>query len=232
MRNKAVKGFLALLAVLGLILGSTYLLKPGSSPFGTLKEYQSQKIAWSTCNSTFQCGNIKVPIDYTNLKLGHFKIAMMKYLAKNQAHKLGSLVINPGGPGGSGIEYVNNAEYIVSPDILARYDIVGFDPRGIGASTSIHCLSDKETDASYAADSKPDNALELQRLLTNSRKYIANCQTHTQEIMHFGSADVARDMDLIRAALGDKKLNYLGKTSPSSHSSSWIVPFSVRLDRL
>jgi pimeloyl-ACP methyl ester carboxylesterase len=212
LRNKTVKGSLALLTVLGLVLGSTYFFKQKDAPFGTLKEYQAQKIAWSTCNSTFKCGVIKVPIDYSNVKLGNFKIAMMKYQAIDQAHKLGSLVVNPGGPGGSGIEYVNSVDYIVSSDILTRYDIVGFDPRGIGASTSIHCLTDKETDASYAADSKPDNARELQTILTNSRKYIANCQTHTQDIMHFGSAEVARDMDLIRAALGDKKLNYLGKS--------------------
>jgi len=212
LRNKALKGFLALLTVLGLVLGSTYLIQQGHAPFSTLKDYQSQKVTWSTCNSTFECGIIKVPIDYTNLKLGAFRIAMMKYKATDQAHKLGSLVINPGGPGGSGIQYVANAEYIVSPDILARYDIVGFDPRGVGSSTSIHCLSDKETDASYAADSKPDNAKELQTLLNNSRRYVTDCQTHTQNIMHFGSADVARDMDLIRSALGDKKLNYLGKS--------------------
>jgi pimeloyl-ACP methyl ester carboxylesterase len=212
LRKRALKGFLALLTVLGLVLGSTYLVKRGDTPFSTLKDYQSQKIAWSTCHGTFRCGVIKVPIDYNNLTLGNFRIAMMKYNAIDQGHKLGSLVINPGGPGGSGVAYVYSAEYIVSPDILAKYDIVGFDPRGIGASTSIYCLTDKETDANYAADSKPDNAQELHTLLTNSRKYIANCQSHTKEILHFGSADVARDMDLIRSALGDKKLNYLGKS--------------------
>lgn len=212
MRNKALKGSLAVLTVLGLLLASTYLLRQQDARPSTLKGYQSQKIAWSTCNDTFQCGTIKVPIDYADLKLGSFKIALMKYRATDQARKLGSLVVNPGGPGASGIQYAFSAEYIVSPDILARYDIVGFDPRGVGASTSIHCLTDKETDASYAADSKPDSAKELQTLVQNARTYIAQCQAHTKNMMHFGSADVARDMDLIRSALGDKKLNYLGKS--------------------
>ena len=137
---------------------------------------------------------------------------MMKYPTKDQVHKLGFLVINPGGPGASGVQYANDAAYIVSPNILAKYDIVGFDPRGVGASTSIHCLTDKETDASYAANSKPNSAQELQTLLSNTRRYIADCQSRTKNMMHFSSADTARDMDLIRVALGDKKLNYLGKS--------------------
>lgn len=212
MRNNTVKGFLAILTVLGLVFAGTYIFKQSDVPLNTLEKYQTQKVTWSTCNDNFECGTIKVPIDYTNLKIGTFALALMRYKATDQAHKLGSLVINPGGPGASGIEYASSAEYIVSPDILAQYDIVGFDPRGIGQSAPIHCLSAKETDASYAADSKPDNAKELQALISHDRTYIAKCQANTQNIMHYSTADSARDMDLLRSALGDKKLNYLGKS--------------------
>jgi pimeloyl-ACP methyl ester carboxylesterase len=232
LRNKALKGFLAILTVFGLLLASTYLLKRNGAPLASLKAYQTQKITWSSCNSTFKCGVIKVPIDYTNLALGAFKVALMKYPAIDQAHKLGSLVVNPGGPGGSGIEYVYNAEYIVSPDILQRYDLVGFDPRGVGLSSPIHCLTDKETDANYAADSKPDTLKELQTLLSNSRKYISECEARTKNLMHFGTADVARDMDLIRAALGDKKLNYLGKSYGTYLGTLYAQFFPLNVGRM
>jgi pimeloyl-ACP methyl ester carboxylesterase len=212
LRNKSLKAFLAILTVIGLVVGSTFLFRQGDEQLNNLKEYQSQKIKWSTCNEYFQCGTIKVPIDYSNLKLGIFKIALMKHRATDQSRKLGSLLINPGGPGASGVQYAYDAEYIVSTDVLAKYDVVGFDPRGVGASSAIYCLTDKETDAAYAVDSKPDNPQELQKLVSDARVHNSECVTHTKNITHYGTANAARDMDLIRAALGDKKLNYLGKS--------------------
>ena len=82
---------------------------------------------------------------------------MIRYRDPGQHDRIGSLVINPGGPGVSGIEYAHNAQYILSPDVLERYDIVGFDPRGIGASSPITCLTDSEQDVLFASDPKPDN---------------------------------------------------------------------------
>ena len=152
------------------------------------------------------------PIDYSNLPLGSFKIGVLRYLANIQKGRLGSLVINPGGPGASGIEYAMAAEYIFSPDILDRYDIVGFDPRGVSKSAPIHCLTDKETDASYAADTKPDNAAELKAYLAQAKSYVAKCQAKTPNILHYSTTNAARDMDVLRAALGDSKLNYVGKS--------------------
>ena len=122
-----------------------------------MEQYQTQRLIWSTCYDNFDCSTLKVPIDYTDLKLGTFNIGLLRYQTTEQSTRIGSLVVNPGGPGASGMEYASNAEYIVSPEILTKYDIVGFDPRGIGQSAPIRCLTNKETDASYAADSKPDN---------------------------------------------------------------------------
>ncbi len=178
----------------------------------TLAGYQTQKLAWKTCNDNFQCSTLRVPIDYSNLKTGSFNIGVLRYQAIKQKSHIGSLVINPGGPGASGIDYAMAAEYIFSPDILDKYDVVGFDPRGVGKSAPIHCLTDKETDASYSADSKPDNPVELKAYLANAKSYVAKCQASTPNIMHYSTLDAARDMDVLRAALGDSKLNYVGKS--------------------
>ena len=203
-----------------------------SSPPTTLSGYQSQKLTWKTCNDYFQCATLVVPIDYSNLKIGSFNIGVLRYKANNQKARLGSLVINPGGPGASGIDYAMAAEYIFSPDILDRYDIVGFDPRGVGKSAPIHCLTDKETDASYASDSKPDSAAELKAILTESKSYVAKCQAHTPNIMHFSTTDAARDMDVLRAALGDSKLNYVGKSYGTYMGTLYAKLFPLNVGRV
>jgi pimeloyl-ACP methyl ester carboxylesterase len=165
---------------------------------------------WQNCNGNFQCATLKVPIDYSDATLGQFEIAVIRYRDPGQYDRIGSLVINPGGPGVSGIEYARSAQYILSPDVLERYDIVGFDPRGIGASTPIHCLSDAEQDVLFASDPKPDNDAEYAQALSDTQAFIDKCVAKTANLAHFSTENVARDMELLRQALGDKKLNYMG----------------------
>jgi pimeloyl-ACP methyl ester carboxylesterase len=135
----------------------------------------------------------------------------LKYPTTN-TKKLGSLIVNPGGPGGSGVDYAYAAEYLFNPAILEAYDIVGFDPRGVGRSEPIICLSDKELDANYASDSKPDNEQEFTRTLIESKKFIQQCQAKNKHLTSFSTANAARDMDILRQAVGDKQLNYMGKS--------------------
>ena len=183
-----------------------------TQPFTTIQDFQSQQLKWKTCYEDFKCAELLVPIDYTDFKTGTFKLALLRYTANEQQDRLGSIVVNPGGPGGSGVDYAASAEYIFSPEVLKRYDIVGFDPRGVNRSAPIRCLNDAETDASYAADGKPDNAQELAALLQDAKDYVAKCVKNTKHITHYSSAETARDMDILRAALGDQKLNYVGKS--------------------
>ena len=178
----------------------------------TLQDFQSQKIKWRTCYDSYKCADVLVPIDYTNIKLGTFKIAVLKYEASNKEDRIGSMFVNPGGPGASGFDYAYQAEYIVSPQVLALYDIVGFDPRGVGRSAPIRCLTDEEMDANYASDAKPDNAQELETLVKDAQDYVAKCEKNTKNLTAYSTENAARDMDVIRAVLGDKKLNYLGKS--------------------
>ena len=167
-------------------------------------------LEWSTCHGTFQCATLKVPIDYSNESLGQFDIAVVRYRDPNQHDRIGSLVINPGGPGVSGVDYALNAQYVVNPDVLERYDIVGFDPRGIGASTPISCLSDVEQDAMLIGDPKPDNEAEFLQTLKETQDFVDKCIAKTPHIAHFSTQESAYDMEQLRQSLGDEKLNYLG----------------------
>jgi len=167
-------------------------------------------LTWKTCYSEFQCATLKVPIDYSNLSIGTFDIAVLRYRNPNQHDRIGSLVVNPGGPGVSGIEFALESEFILNPEILERYDIVGFDPRGIGQSSAIHCLSDSEQDAVFATDPKPDNDAEYAQAVTDSQNYVDKCVANTKNLRHFSTAESAHDMELLRQSLGDPKLNFMG----------------------
>ena len=177
----------------------------------TLSGYYAQEINWQSCNQDFQCATLAVPIDYSKLSTGTFEIALLKYEART-SKKLGSLIVNPGGPGGSGVDYAYAAEYIFSPAILDRYDIVGFDPRGVSRSAPIRCLSDKELDANNNSDSKPDNGAEFQQILQDTKKYVEKCKDKNEYLTSYSTANVARDLDILREALGDNQLNYMGKS--------------------
>ncbi|CAN2169429.1 MhpC Predicted hydrolases or acyltransferases (alpha/beta hydrolase superfamily) [Candidatus Nanopelagicaceae bacterium] len=177
----------------------------------TLAGYYAQEIDWKSCRQDFQCATLAVPIDYTKLSTGTFEIALLKYEART-SKKLGSLIVNPGGPGGSGVDYAYAAEYIFSPAILDRYDIVGFDPRGVSRSAPIRCLSDKELDTNNNSDSKPDNEAEFQQILQDTKKYVEKCKDKNKYLASYSTASVARDLDILREALGDKKLIYMGKS--------------------
>jgi pimeloyl-ACP methyl ester carboxylesterase len=177
----------------------------------TLSGYYAQEINWQSCNQDFQCATLAVPIDYKKLSTGTFEIALLKYEART-AKKLGSLIVNPGGPGGSGVDYAYAAEYIFSPAILDRYDIVGFDPRGVSRSAPIRCLNDGELDANNSSDSKPDNEKEFLKLLSDTKKYVEICKDKNKHLTSYGTANVARDLDILREAIGDKQLNYMGKS--------------------
>ena len=198
--------------LLSLLLILTGCAQSKTEPLTSLAKYQSQKLKWSDCYQNYQCSNLLVPIDYADLKLGSFSLSLLRYQALDPDRRIGSLVVNPGGPGSSGVDYAYNAEYLVSPEILERFDIVGFDPRGVGESAPIKCLSNSETDASLAADPKPDDAAELALFVSEVRNFYAKCAKKSEYLAHYSTLDSARDMEILRYALGDQKLNFLGKS--------------------
>ena len=201
-------------------------------PLSNLAAYENQKLDWSTCYETFECTDLRVPIDYADLTVGTFKIAVLRYKAQKPALRIGSLIVNPGGPGGSGVDYAYNAEYVFDPDVLDRYDIVGFDPRGVNRSAPIECLTDEETDESYASDAKPDTQEELDKALADSQDFINKCQDANEFLNHYSTAEAARDMDILRAALGDKKINYFGKSYGTYLGTLYAQFFPEKVGRM
>ena len=180
--------------------------------FSALTEYEQQKLDWSSCYDYFDCTELRVPIDYEDLTVGTFRISVLRAAAKDQDNRLGSIVVNPGGPGGSGVDYAYAADYIFSPDITDVYDVVGFDPRGVAQSEPISCFTPEEIDENMASDSKPDTEAEIAATLKDSEAFAKKCAENTDYLEHFTTSETARDMDILRAALGETKLNYVGKS--------------------
>ena len=211
---RARKSVLALtLAIILSGCSSIYSTKPFvEETFSALAEYEQQKLDWSSCYDYFDCAELRVPIDYEDLSVGTFRISVLRAAAKDQDNRLGSIVVNPGGPGGSGVDYAYNADYIFSPDITDVYDVVGFDPRGVAMSEPIFCFTPDELDENLASDSKPDNDAEIADTLESSEDFAKKCAENTDYLEHFTTYETARDMDILRAALGEKKLNYVGKS--------------------
>jgi pimeloyl-ACP methyl ester carboxylesterase len=176
---------------------------PSASPSSTA-------IAWTDCGGGFQCGSVQVPLDYTHPDGEKIGIALNRKPATDPSHRIGSVLVNPGGPGASGLQFMRG-EAASMTNLNTRFDLVGFDPRGIGQSAPVRCLDGPAEDAYNALDPVLDDAQEKQAGLQADQSYAAGCQQRSARLLPFvDTASVARDLDVIRAALGDAKLTYLG----------------------
>jgi len=182
---------------------------PGTDP--ALAIFYSQKLTWSPCGDGFQCSKLTVPLDYANPTGQTISLAVDRLRASDTAHRIGSLLMNPGGPGASGFDFAKAARSVVDPSVRSKYDIVGFDPRGVGRSDPVNCLNDKQTDAFITADGTPDTPAEVAQSDQLSKEFADACRARSPQIYaHISTREAARDVDILRAALGDDKLNWLG----------------------
>jgi pimeloyl-ACP methyl ester carboxylesterase len=170
-------------------------------------------IAWSACpgHAGWDCGTLSVPLDHANPALGDITLALDRHRATS--HRLGSLLVNPGGPGASGVEWAFDAlaAQALDPVLVRDFDIVGFDPRGVGASTPVECVDGATLDRFNHLDPAPVTAAGVDALVSGYRQLAAGCAARSGRLLaHVSTVDAARDMDAIRAALGDPKLTYLG----------------------
>jgi pimeloyl-ACP methyl ester carboxylesterase len=161
----------------------------------------------------FSCGKLTVPLDYRQPTGSSTQLFVVKIHSKSQrpADRIGSLLVNPGGPGGSGVNLAAGLVGALSDQIFARFDLVGFDPRGVGLSGPLQCISDKQKDQLAAAD--PDPRTPAGRAIARqlAQTVVTGCTTkYGSALAHYNTEETAHDMDLIRQAVGDKKLNYLG----------------------
>ena len=204
-----------------------------------------------TDTATFSCAVITVPLDYANPTGETISIAVKKRAATG-GHAQGALFINPGGPGDSGVSFAERAGNAFSPDLLEAYDIIGFDPRGVGSSTAITCSSDDdssgstaEPSASAGATASPSAGTEAsggesyeewaESTRQSFQELTEQCASHTEPaalLDHVDTVSAARDLDILRALAGQEKLNYLGFSYGTYLASVYAETFPGNTGRM
>lgn len=195
--------------------------------------------AWGQCEVTgdgddsqipagAQCGELTVPVDYSNSdpNAAVAKLALIRFPATGQ--KIGSLVINPGGPGESGIDAAASMVTSLPPEVRQRFDLVGFDPRGVGSSTpALRCNSDAENDASRADPQVDYSPAGVSHIETTEKQFVQRCvdKMGKEFLANVGTVNVAHDLDRLREALGDAKLTYLGYSYGTDIGSAYAEAY-------
>ncbi len=201
-------------------------------PTPELAPFYSQTIAWEHCGE-FQCGTVTVPIDYRDPGGETIELALNKLPAPDPSQVVGPLVVNPGGPGAPGTDYAEQASLAFRDQLLDRFDIVGFDPRGTGDSDPVDCLSDEELSAFIASDPDPDDAAEEAEYAANQESFFEGCVERSDSLIgHVTTIETARDLDVIRAALGQTTLTYLGASYGTKLGATYAELFPKKVGRL
>jgi len=161
---------------------------------------------------SLDCASIAVPQDWNHKDDGKtFTLSLIRARSDKQSNRIGSLVVNPGGPGASGVQLAVALTQQLPAAITQRFDIVGFDPRGVGQSTEIKCLDPTTEDESFAAIPDPISQSDFDAAVAITKKLVGPCGTkYGAQLPLFSTEQAARDMDAIRVAVGDDKLTYLG----------------------
>ncbi len=167
-------------------------------------------MVWSPCNGDLQCGTLVVPLDYAHPDGPTIGIAVARHPAEDPASRIGSLVIDPGGPGVSGIDDMANELSALTPQVLDDFDIVLFDPRGVERSDPVTCGTET---GSAPSDPAPSTPSEQAATIKGLKQFAAACEKNSPTVLPYvGSVAVARDMDRLRQALGDSGLTYMGQS--------------------
>jgi pimeloyl-ACP methyl ester carboxylesterase len=194
-----------------------------------LAAFYGQRIVWKKCREG-SCATVRVPVAYDEPDGGTIAISLFRLKARDGAKRKGTLFVNPGGPGVSGIDFVRDgADYFGKP-VRQVWDIVGFDPRGMGASGGFDCFTDRELDQMYAADLTPDTKAERRALLRAHHSPLESCVRRGGTLaLNMGTESVVRDLDILRDAVGDDRLNYLGASYGTLIGSIYAGAFTSRV---
>ncbi|RLP74158.1 alpha/beta hydrolase [Mycetocola tolaasinivorans] len=186
---------------------------PDTDVAENLRPYYGQTVDWKNCGTRLTCAEITTPMNWEEPAAGTLTLKLVRSAATG-SNRIGSLLVNPGGPGASGMELVKDSlDFAVDSSLRSRYDIIGFDPRGVGESSPVECLSDRDTDTFLfdTSQPRPGQAGWLEAARAQAKNYGEACLKNTGPSLEFiNTVSAARDMDLIRSLVGDPKLNYLG----------------------
>ena len=195
-----------------------------------LAAFYEQDVQWRNCGNA-ECARIEVPLDYRDPQGATIELSVTRVPAREES--IGALLVNPGGPGGSAFEYAKAADFIVSPIIRDSFDIVGVDPRGVGGSEPVECLTDGQIDAIFAADGTPDTPQEVLSVIDDSSSIAESCAENASDVWrHMDTVTTARDMDIVRAVLDQPVLNYLGKSYGTAIGATYAELFPHRVGRM
>lgn len=209
MRSPTLTRVTALVAALSAGLVTAIVAPPTAVAASDLAPFYSQTLQWRDCEGGQECSSLLVPVDYDSPQAGTFSIALTRVKAKGA--RIGSIVVNPGGPGAAGTDFAEYAQSSLGDSVAKAYDIVGFDPRGVGASAPVTCMTGRQTTTWLRADATPDTAGEISAFTGLAAGIGRGCLTYTPlRARNVGSEATVRDMDILRAALGERKLNLLG----------------------
>ncbi|SER02929.1 alpha/beta hydrolase [Arthrobacter sp. OV608] len=202
-----------------------------SAPAG-LEEFYSQEVVWEPCENGFQCAKVEVPMDYGNPGGDTIELAALR--SPSTGNRTGSLLVNPGGPGASGYDFVKDAAGThFSQTVRDAYDLVGFDPRGVKRSAPVTCMTDAERDAARAKIYNLDTDAGLQEVLSDNKAIAAKCSEQTGAVLaHIDTVSSAKDLDILRAVVNDSKLNYLGYSYGTFLGSTYASLFPDNVGRM
>lgn len=216
------------------------LLAAPASPAGAaegdlaLASFYAQQADWKSCpdrSARVQCATIQVPMDYSDPAGRTLDLALLRVPATGTAR--GSLVVNPGGPGAGGLDFAEYVVTVMDPQVRANFDIVGFDPRGVGESAPVTCLTGKQTTRWYRTDPTPDNAKERRTLWRRAGAISDGCVKNDPQLARFvGTEETVRDMDVIRRAVGDDALNWFGFSYGTTLGAAYAQQFPDRVGRM
>lgn len=199
-----------------------------------LLPFYSQTLTWTECGPGFDCTDVTAPLDWENPGEGEITLSVVRHQAEGTP--MGSLLTNPGGPGASGVDLVQDSlEFAVGAELIENYDVIGFDPRGVGQSTAVKCYDAPQMDEYlYNVPRATRGTAEWEAELLESHKAFAEaCEANSGGILpHITTVNSARDMDLIRAVLGDKQLNYLGYSYGTFLGATYAKLYPEKAGRL
>jgi pimeloyl-ACP methyl ester carboxylesterase len=204
-------------------------VEPGLEPF------YGQELDWEPCSGGFQCATATAPLDWAHPEGDTIDLALIKKPATG-SERLGSLFVNPGGPGASAYDFVEQSpDFAVHPSVQTSYDLIGYDPRGTGHSDAVSCLTDSERD-SWLYDLVPGergSAEWIENMTKASREFGEKCAKKTGSLLeHIDTESTTRDLDMLRAAVGDEKLNYLGYSYGTFLGALYADNFPEKVGRM
>lgn len=199
-----------------------------------LLPFYSQELVWTTCGTGFDCTDVTAPLDWENPSDGDITLSVVRHQAEGEP--IGSLLTNPGGPGASGVDLIlGSLDFAVGADLIENYDVIGFDPRGVGQSTAVTCYDAAQMDDYlYGIPTAPRGSAAWEaELLAAHTSFAEACDANSGGILpHITTIDSARDMDLIRAVLGDTQLNYLGYSYGTFLGATYAKLYPEKAGRL